>query len=143
MATNVGLQTLVHAENFAIICRRIIRKFPPDEFRLADQLRRAADSAALNISEGSSRTSYPEYRRFLDIARTSLKEAGTALRIGHGAGLIEEGLYQEAVKCLDDASRTLYGLMRSVDARIRNHEKRPHTRPINEPTALSPPQPEE
>jgi four helix bundle protein len=141
MATNVGLRALEHAENLAIICRRVIRQFPPEEFRLADQLRRAADSAALNISEGSSRTSYREYRRFLDTARTSLKEVGTALRIGHGSGLIDEGLYQEAIACLDEASRTLYGLIRAVDERIKNNEKRPHSRPVGEvrPPPIPPP----
>ena len=42
------------------------RHFPKDEvYNLSSQLKRAADSIALNISEGSILQSGPEYRKFL------------------------------------------------------------------------------
>ena len=141
-----------HAERLAVLCRKVVKGFPASEHRLADQLLRAADSAVLNIAEGSTRVSYKDYRRFLDTARASLKEAGAAIRIGHGAGYVEESLFAETMACHDEASRTLFGLMRSIDARIERKERRPWPRKdrrLSHPPdaapepALIPPQQEE
>ena len=119
---------LVHAESFAVLVRQVVKGFPPEEYRLANQILRAADSAVLNIAEGSAKVSYKEYRRFLEIARGSLKEAGAGIRIGHGAGHIEESLFIEVMRCHDEASRTLFGLMRSIDGKIERKERRPWPR---------------
>ncbi len=142
MANGVGLKALEHAERLAVLCRRAVDAFPAEERdRLGDQLRRAADSVALNIAEGSAKGSYRDYRRYLDTSRGSLMEAGTAIRIARGAGLIEEALYQEIAECLDETSRTLYGLIRSITARIERGEGRPWPRPRKPPTAGSSPAP--
>ncbi len=54
--------------------------FPKYElYNLADQIRRAADSVALNISEGSIVQSDNEYRRFLGYSIRSLAEVVTCL----------------------------------------------------------------
>ena len=46
----------------------LARTFPDDEkFNLISQIRRAVDSIALNISEGSIGQSNPEYRKFWGI----------------------------------------------------------------------------
>jgi four helix bundle protein len=55
-------------------------KFPKDEtYNLTSQIRRAADSVALNISEGSIGQTDPEFKRFLGIAIRSLAEVVTCL----------------------------------------------------------------
>lgn len=56
------------------------RKFPKDElYNLSSQLKRAADSIALNISEGSILQSGPEYRKFLGYSIRSIAEVVTCL----------------------------------------------------------------
>jgi len=54
--------------------------FPKKEiFNLSSQIRRAVDSIALNISEGSIGQSNPEQRKFLGYAIRSLAEVVTCL----------------------------------------------------------------
>lgn len=55
-------------------------RFPKKEiYNLSSQLRRAADSIALNISEGSIEQSKPEFNRFLGYSIRSLAEVITCL----------------------------------------------------------------
>ena len=56
------------------------RCFPKDEiYNLTSQIRRAGDSIALNISEGSIGQSNPEFKRFMGMAIRSLAEVVTCL----------------------------------------------------------------
>lgn len=48
-------------------------------YNLSDQLRRASDSIALNISEGSIGQSNPEFSRFMDFSIRTLAEVVTCL----------------------------------------------------------------
>ncbi len=55
-------------------------KFPKEEvYNLSSQIRRAADSIALNISEGSIGQTNPEFKRFIGYAIRSLAEMVTCL----------------------------------------------------------------
>lgn len=55
-------------------------KFPKEEvYNLSSQVRRAADSIALNISEGSIGQTNPEFKRFIGYAIRSLAEVVTCL----------------------------------------------------------------
>jgi len=54
--------------------------FPSKElYNLSSQIRRAADSVALNISEGAILQSSPEYKKFLGYSIRSLAEVVTCL----------------------------------------------------------------
>jgi four helix bundle protein len=76
----------------ALAVYRVTKRFPVDEqYGLTSQTRRAAFSAAVNIVEGSSRKSTKEFRRFLDIALSSLTEVGYALRFAWEAGVLPAG----------------------------------------------------
>ncbi len=56
------------------------KKFPKDEvYNLTSQIRRAVDSIALNISEGSIGQTDLEFKRFINIAIRSLAEVVTCL----------------------------------------------------------------
>ncbi len=62
----------------------ISKKFPKEElYSLTSQLRRAVDSIALNISEGSIGQSNPEYRKFLSYSVRSLAAVVTCLHKAH------------------------------------------------------------
>lgn len=55
-------------------------KFPNKEmYNLSSQIRRAADSIALNISEGSIGQTNPEFKKFIGYAIRSLAEVVTCL----------------------------------------------------------------
>jgi len=55
-------------------------KFPEKEkFNLSSQLMRAADSVALNIAEGSTGQTNPEFIKFLNYSIRSLAESVTCL----------------------------------------------------------------
>ncbi|MEX1002900.1 MAG: four helix bundle protein [Crocinitomicaceae bacterium] len=58
----------------------MIKKFPDQEkFNLSSQILRASDSIALNISEGTIRTSKLEFKRFIGYSIRSLAEVVTCL----------------------------------------------------------------
>lgn len=66
--------------------------FPKYEiYNLADQLRRASDSVALNISEGSIEQSDPEFRKFMGYSVRSLAEVVTCLHKAKRRQYLNEG----------------------------------------------------
>jgi four helix bundle protein len=59
---------------------KLSHMFPKDEiFNLSSQIRRAVDSIALNISEGSTGQSNQEFKKFIGYAIRSLTEVVTCL----------------------------------------------------------------
>lgn len=67
----------------------ITGRFPDDEkYGLVSQLRRAAVSVPSNISEGASRHTEADRKRFFIIARSSLAEADTQIELSIRLGLI-------------------------------------------------------
>lgn len=68
------------AMDFAEEIFNLMKKFPDEEkYNLSSQILRAADSIALNISEGSIVQSKPEFGKFLGYAIRSLAEVITCL----------------------------------------------------------------
>jgi len=79
---------------------RFSSAFPPDErYGLTAQLRRSAVSIPCNIAEGAARRSRRDYARFVSIARASLSEADTQIKIAVRLGFAEE---PEVVRLLVD-----------------------------------------
>jgi hypothetical protein len=94
------LKAWQHAKLLAVECARAAATFPPEErFALADQLRHAAYSAALNVAEGSSRRGTRDHRKYLDTARARL----------------------EARR--DEAAKTVFGLLRAVTAKVEREAR--------------------
>ncbi|MFA5329549.1 MAG: four helix bundle protein [Prolixibacteraceae bacterium] len=66
-------------------------KFPKEEvYNLSSQIKRAVDSIALNISEGSIGQSNPEFQKFMGYAIRSLAEVVTCLHKAKRRGYISE-----------------------------------------------------
>ena len=88
--------------------------FPKKEiYNLSSQIRRAVDSIALNISEGSIGQSNPEFKKFMGYSIRSLSEVVTCL---HKAKKRNYILEQEFEKHYDDC----YNLMNMMIAFRRN-----------------------
>ncbi len=71
-------------------------QFPKEEtYNLISQIRRAVDSIALNISEGSIGQSNPEYKRFIGMATRSLAEVVTCLHKASKRKYISDAEFME------------------------------------------------
>jgi four helix bundle protein len=91
MAPYEKLHAWRECHELALAVYRVTKQFPDEErFGLTSQARRAAFSSAVNIVEGSARRSNKEFRRFLDIALSSLTEVGYTLRFAREAGLLPD-----------------------------------------------------
>lgn len=78
---------------------KISINFPKEEtFNLTSQIRRASDSIALNISEGSILQSNLEFKRFLGFSIRSLAEVITCLYKAKNRNYIDEQNFSEFYK---------------------------------------------
>lgn len=66
-----------------------------EDFNLKQQIRRSADSIALNISEGSTGLSNAEQKRFLRIANRSALEVVTCLHKARRRNYIDETIFHK------------------------------------------------
>jgi four helix bundle protein len=91
MAPYEKLHAWRECHELALAVYRSTRQYPVEErYGLSSQTRRAAFSAAVNIVEGSARRSRKEFRRFLDIALSSLTEVGYAIRFARETGFLPD-----------------------------------------------------
>lgn len=89
------------AMDFGEDINKITVNFPDKEkFNLSSQIRRASDSIALNISEGSIGQSNPEQKKFIGYSIRSLAEVVTCLFKAKRRNYISEsqfeGFYNES-----------------------------------------------
>lgn len=85
------------------LCNKVdtlTKAFPKEElYSLSSQIKRAADSVVLNIAEGSTGQSKPEFKRFLRIALRSAIEVSACLFIAETRKYITKdvfkGIYDE------------------------------------------------
>lgn len=74
----------------------ISKSFPkPEMFSLVTQIKRAADSVALNIAEGSTGQSKAEYARFLNYSLRSSIEVVSCLFMARNRQYIASDKFQE------------------------------------------------
>jgi four helix bundle protein len=97
--------------------------FPKTEtYGLAAQLRRCAVSIPSNIAEGAGRIHTREFIRHLGIARGSLFEAETQIRISHRLNYSSPECIQPLLGTVGELGRMLHGLIGSLERKIKNEE---------------------
>lgn len=87
----------------------LAKSFPKEElYNLSSQIRRASDSIALNISEGSILQSGAEYRKFLGYSIRSVAEVVTCLHKAKRRKYISGDEFDEYYKnCFDLMNMTI------------------------------------
>lgn len=89
------LQIWQKAMDFGEEVFSISAKFPKDEiYNLISQVRRAVDSIALNIAEGSISQSNPEWKKFLGYSIRSLAEVVTCLHKAKRRNYIDQQQFE-------------------------------------------------
>ena len=69
----------------------LVKTFPAEErFVLSSQVQRAADSVALNIAEGSTGQSNPEFNKFLGYALRSNVEVVSCIYVAQKRNIIKQ-----------------------------------------------------
>ncbi len=90
-------------------------KFPHDEmYGLTSQVRRAAVSVPSNIAEGQGRLSENEFRHFLGMARGSLMEVETQLRIAENLGYVQQEHSLKLLQATTEVGKILNGLIAKI-----------------------------
>jgi four helix bundle protein len=89
--------------------------FPRHEiFSLSSQIKRAADSVVLNIAEGSTLQTDPEFKRFLVIANRSAIEVVACLHIAIKRAYIDETLFNHLYNGYLILVRQIQALIKSL-----------------------------
>jgi four helix bundle protein len=83
------------------------------------QIVRAADSIGANIAEGSGRGSFQDNRRFIRIARGSLKETQHFLRRAYRGKLLDDNQVNKIKPLVDNLAPMLNAYLRSI-GRVSN-----------------------
>jgi len=83
------------AVDLSDIVNQLAKQFPKDElYILTSQIKRAADSVSLNIAEGSTGQSNPEFNRFLGIALRSDIEVVGCIFLAKRRGYMNEQSFE-------------------------------------------------
>ncbi|NOT50362.1 MAG: four helix bundle protein [Chitinophagaceae bacterium] len=94
-------------------CYKLCKSLPPEErFGMISQVRRAALSIHLNISEGASRKSQTERKRYYEIARGSIVELDASLDVANSLNYIRKEDISDLGKAIIRCFQILSGLMR-------------------------------
>ena len=103
---------MVYRESVALaedLCKEVAT-WPKGFGYLADQLRRAMASVALNTAEGNAKRSILERRRFFETARASVAEVAACIDLMRVFGLTRK--FESHKSRCEGISRMLWGLMR-------------------------------
>ena len=93
----------------------LVKSFPRDElYSLSSQIKRAADSVVLNIAEGSTGQSIPEYKRFLGIALRSAIEVVACLFIAKSRNYINDEPFKKQYESYEVLCKMITKLRNSM-----------------------------
>ena len=106
----------------ALAIYRMTERFPENEkYGITSQMRRAAVSIALNISEGNAkRESQQEFRRFLMMAMGSANEMSVLIEFSKDLGYIEEEMYAKAKNEYDEIGKMIRVFIKRMESQPPN-----------------------
>ena len=91
------------------------REWPKEElYILTSQIKRATDSISLNIAEGSTGQSNPEFRKFLGYSSRSALEVVNCLYLAKGRDLIDQKTFGEKYEVLTEIIKMIFGLRNAI-----------------------------
>lgn len=103
------------AVDLSDMINQLVKEFPKDElYILSSQIKRAADSVSLNIAEGSTGQSNPEFNRFLSIALRSNIEVVGCIFIGKRRGYITDTKFETIYKMCEEISMMINALRKTL-----------------------------
>ncbi len=103
----------------AVDVHALSKQMPKEEmFGLASQMRRAAVSVPSNTAEGAARRTTKEFLYFLYIARGSLAELETQLRLTRAIGYLSDDVVSPALASSDEVGRLLTSVIAGLKRRI-------------------------
>ncbi|MCY7309397.1 MAG: four helix bundle protein [Chitinophagaceae bacterium] len=101
----------------------LAKTFPIEErFSLASQNKRAADSVVLNIAEGSTGQSTPEFKRFLGIVLRSAVEVVACLYLAHKRKYVANEIYQKHYDGYEILCKMITKLRSSMQLAAMNYQ---------------------
>ena len=113
------LEVFKRSHNLALRIYKLTEIFPQSEkFGLISQMRRAAASIATNLIEGSHRLSSKEFRQFTSISRGSAGELKYHLLLSRDLGYLPEKDHSLLRNELEEISKMLNGLVKSLSDTI-------------------------
>lgn len=94
----------------------LVKTFPKDElYVLSAQIKRAADSVSLNIAEGSTGQSNPEFKKFLGYSLRSNIEVVGCLYLAQRRCLISQESFSKLYQQCEEILAMLNGLRNSLN----------------------------
>lgn len=99
--------------NFEV--RQISKRFPKEErYVLTSQINRAVDSIALNIAEGSTGQTDPEFKRFLSFSIRSGIEVIGCIKIAQKNNFIDTADFDRLYKKTEELVIQIQALKKSI-----------------------------
>lgn len=103
------------AVDFTADIHGLTREFPKEElYILASQLKRAADSIALNVAEGSTGQTNAEFKQFIGYSIRSAIEVVACLYIGRNRKIITTADFDKFYTAAEEIIKMLCGLRNSL-----------------------------
>ena len=93
----------------------LTKKFPKEEtYILTSQMKRAADSVSLNIAEGSTGQTNPEFKKFLGYALRSDVEVVGCLHLAKRSGFITDEEFKSVYSHCEEILVMINALRNSI-----------------------------
>lgn len=124
-----GLDSLLvwkKARKFAVkVCKEELPLLPQEErFALSQQLRRSVQSVPANVAEAYGRYSFPDAIRFMYIARGSIEETYSHLRLVQDLEYVAPELMDECIIFYRETAKLINGYIEYL--KRSNKEKKEH-----------------